>query len=358
MLAGLVSYPELVLMDMPEDSPYRKHILKIQKAGEKAAAIVQDLLTLARRGVVVKEVVNLNDVISEYLNSPEYDHLKSLHPDVHVRTRLEKEVPNILGSPTHLFKSIMNLLNNAAEAMPDGGDIHMVTEHRYIHHPSNGGIGMEKGDYVVLTVSDNGIGIPPADIDHIFEPFYTKKEMGRSGTGLGMAVVWGTVRDHEGHIDVQSTEGTGTTFTLYFPADHTPVAEAAPTSLLQPLTGNGETVLVVDDMADQRRIVAGMLKQLGYSVATVSSGPAAVEYVRHQPVDLLILDMLMTPDMDGLDTYRNILEIRPNQKAIIASGFSETDRVKALQALGAGAYIKKPFLLKTLGEAVKAELQK
>ena len=196
VLAGLVSYPELMLMNMPEDSPYRQYILKIQKSREKASAIVQDLLTLGRRGVAITEVVDLNDVIAEYLKSPEHEKLQSYHPGVHIETHLEKDVLNILGSSTHLSKTVMNLISNAAEAMPEGGKIAVSTENRYIDRPIRGYDDVKEGDYVVLTISDTGTGIAPEDIEKIFEPFYTKKKMGRSGTGLGMAVVWGTVKDH------------------------------------------------------------------------------------------------------------------------------------------------------------------
>ena len=122
--------------------------------------------------------------------------------------------------------------------------------------------------------------------------------------------------------------------------------------------GRGEAILVVDDVEEQRKIASGMLKELGYSVSAVSSGEEAFEYLKTRKVDLLILDMIMEPGMDGLDTYKRILELHPGQKAIIASGFSETDRVKEVQSLGAGAYIKKPFLLEKIGVAVKEELEK
>jgi len=313
ILGGLVSYPELLLLQLPDDSPLRKSILTIQKSGEKAAAVVQDLLTLARRGVVVTEVVDLNDVIAEYLKSPEHESIQSYHLGVHIETRLEKESLNILGSSTHLSKTVMNLVSNAAEAMPEG--------------------------------------------EKIFEPFYTKKKMGRSGTGLGMAVVWGTVKDHNGYIHVQSTEGKGTTFTLYFPVTRKSLEEGTDISL-KDYMGNCEAILVVDDVEEQKNIAAGMLKELGYSVVSVSSGEEAVEYLKTNKVDLLLLDMIMDPGMDGLDTYKKILKIHPEQKAIIASGFSETGRVKELQSLGAGAYIKKPFLLEKIGVAVKKELEK
>ena len=357
ILGGLVSYPELLLLQLPEDSPLRKSILTIQKSGEKAAAVVEDLLTLARRGVAVTEVVNLNDVIAEYLKSPEYEKLQSYHSGVHLETHLEKDVLNILGSSTHLSKTVMNLVSNAAEAMPDGGKLTVSTENRHIDRPIRGYDDVKEGDYVLLTISDTGTGISPDDMEKIFEPFYTKKKMGRSGTGLGMAVVWGTVKDHNGYIDVQSTEGKGTTFTLYFPVTRESVEERSEI-FLKDYMGKGEAILVVDDVEEQRRIVSGMLKELGYSIAMVSSGEEAVEYLRTHKVALLVLDMIMDPGMDGLDTYKKILELHPEQKALIASGFSETDRIKEVQGLGAGAYIKKPFLLEKIGIAVKKELEK
>ena len=358
ILGGLVSYPELLLLQLPDDSPLRKSILTIQKSGEKAAAVVQDLLTLARRGVVVTEVVNLNDVIAQYLESPEHEKLQSYHPGVHIETHLEKDVLNILGSSTHLSKTVMNLVSNAAEAMPVGGKLTVTTENRYIDTPIRGCGAVKEGDYVVFTISDTGTGISPNDIEKIFEPFYTKKKMGKSGTGLGMAVVWGTVKDHNGDIDVQSTEGKGATFTLYFPVTRKELPEDKSHLAIGSYRGDGESILIVDDVEEQKNIASGMLKELGYSVVSVSSGEKAVEYLKTNKVDLLLLDMIMDPGMDGLDTYKKILEQHPGQKALIASGFSETDRVKELQSLGAGAYIRKPFLLEKIGPAVKGELEK
>ena len=370
-LGGLVSYPELLLIQISEDSPLRKPILTIQKSGEKAAAVVQDLLTLARRGVVVTEVVKLNDVIAEYLESPEHEKLLSYHPGVHLETHLENDALNILGSSTQLSKTVMNLVSNAAEAMPESGNLTVSTENRYIDRPIRGYDNVEEGDYVVLTISDTGIGISPDDIEKIFEPFYTKKKMGRSGTGLGMAVVWGTVKDHNGYIDVQSTEGKarpprlsardggqGTTFTLYFPVTRNKLAEDKSHSAIESYIGNGESILIVDDVEQQRQIASGMLEALGYSAVSVSSGEEAVEYLKMNKADVLLLDMIMDPGMDGLDTYKKVLELHPGQKAIIVSGFSETDRIKELQSLGAGAYIRKPFLLEKIGLAVKQELEK
>jgi len=360
ILSGIVSYPELLLMDIPEDSPLRKPILTIKNSGEKAATIVQDLLTLARRGVATLEPVNLNNVIIEYLKSPEYIKMKAYYPEVKVEVvnRLEPDLLNISGSHVHLSKTVMNIISNAIEAIEGPGKITVSTKNRYIDQPVTGYDYIEEGDYVVLTVSDTGMGISPEDLERIFEPFYTKKVMGRSGTGLGMAVVWGTVKDHKGYIDVQSSIGKGTTFKLYFPVTRMKLLKEKSPLSIEAYMGKGETVLIVDDVDEQREIASEMMKKLGYNVTSISSGEKVVEYLKHHKADLLVLDMIMEPGIDGLETYRQILKLNPGQKAIIASGFSETYKVKEAQRLGAGAYIKKPYAIEKIGTAVRAELDK
>jgi len=358
ILSGIVSYPELLLMDIPQDSPYIEPIRTIKKSGERAAAIVQDLLTLARRGVSVEEIVNLNNTISEYFKSPEYKQLQSFHPKVEIETKLETKLLNISGSSMHLSKTIMNMVSNATEAILDGGKVLVSTENRYIDSPIGRYENIEEGDYVVLKVRDNGSGIAHKDLDRIFEPFFTKKVMGRSGTGLGMAVVWGTIRDHRGYIDVQSIEGKGTTFLLYFPVTRKESTKGKSLLSTENYMGKGETILVVDDREEQREIASGMLRKLNYSVTSVASGEEAVDSLKDNAVDLLVLDMIMAPGIDGLDTYKQILELHPKQKAIIASGFSETDRVKEIQKLGAKKYVKKPYTMENIGLAVKEELIK
>jgi PAS domain S-box-containing protein len=332
ILSGIVSYPELLLMEIDESSPLRKPILTIQ--------------------------VNLNSIVSEYLLSPEHEKLQIDHPDVKVKRHLEANLLNILGSPVHLSKTVMNLVSNAAEAMLDGGKIIIRSENRHEDKKKNAFDEIGRGDYVVLTVEDNGIGMAPEDIERIFEPFYTKKSMGRSGTGLGMAVVWGTVKDHRGYIDINSKEGKGTAITLYFPVTRQELIKDADLVSLEEIKGQGESVLVVDDVREQRQIASEMLEKLGYNVTTVASGEAAVNHMRHHSADLMVLDMIMDPGIDGLETYKQITAIHPGQKTIIASGYSESERVKAAQKMGAGPYIKKPYLLERLGRAIKAELAK
>ena len=182
--------------------------------------------------------------------------------------------------------------------------------------------------------------------------------MGRSGTGLGMAVVWGTVQDHKGYIQVESMLENGTTFKLYFPITRKEIPEKQKSIELAYYKGNGESILVVDDVSVQRKIASKILAKLGYSVKLASSGEEAVSLMRNAIADLVILDMIMSPGIDGLETYERIIAIHPNQKAIIASGFSETARVKKAQQLGVGAYVRKPYTIENIGMAVKAELEK
>lgn len=354
VLSGIVSLPEIMLLDLPADGPMAANLESIQQSGEKAAAIVQDLLTLARRGIKISEVVNCNTIVNEFVRSPELKKILSYHPGVTVATELQQGLLNIKASPIHLSKTLMNLVSNAVEAINGGGVVTIRT--------ANQNLEKEKGNYVSLAVSDTGSGISPEDMEHIFEPFYSKKKMGRSGTGLGMTVVYGTVKDHDGLIDVKSVPGEGSTFTLFFPVTGELPPKDAPSANepkgLDKIMGDGQHILIVDDVEDQRKITSLMLIKLEYRVDAVASGELAIEFVKNQPVDLLVLDMIMDPGISGTETYKRILEIYPGQKAIIVSGFTETSEIKHSHLLGSGAYLKKPFNLVDLGIAVKNEFNK
>ncbi len=181
--------------------------------------------------------------------------------------------------------------------------------------------------------------------------------MGRSGTGLGLAVVWNVVQDHDGYINLNSNE-KNTAFDLYFPVTRETILNKDLPRPLEDYKGAGETILVVDDMDSQREIACKMLEKLGYSATSVSSGEEAVEYLKQHAVDLILLDMIMDPGINGCETYEKMIKINPRQKAIIASGFAETNEVKKAQKLGAGRYIRKPFNLENIGMAIKEELGK
>ena len=301
--------------------------------------------------------MSLNGVIREYFWSPEYERLKEFHPKTEVELVLDEGLPNLSGSHIHLFKAFMNLVSNGAEAMPEGGRITVSTTVGHVESYTGAFELIEGGDYVVLKVSDTGVGIPEGDLERISEPFFTKKKMGRSGTGLGMSVVWGTVKDHGGYLDIESYQGKGTTFTLYFPPSDKKIVQ---TSIVPPVkrARNGESILIVDDVEEQRTVVATMLSELGYSVETVPSGEEAVSLLGRKSVDLLLLDMCMDPGMDGLDTCREVQKMWPAQRFIITSGYSETDRLREALRLAKGRYVRKPFLLDTIALAIRAELDR
>jgi two-component system cell cycle sensor histidine kinase/response regulator CckA len=356
ILGAIVSFPELLLMEMSENNPQRDSLLTIKKAGDRAAAIVQDLLTLARRGVAINEVVNLNNIISEFIKSPEYLKILSFHPNITVDINLDVSLLNTMGLTFNLSKVLMNLVSNAAESMIDRGSIIISTQNQYLDRPVSGYETIDEGEYVTLTVSDTGTGISKTDLVKIFEPFYTKKKMGRSGTGLGMTVVWGVVKDLNGFIDIQSEESIGTILTLYFPATRKEIIEKKSSLPVDVYKAKGESILVVDDVEEQRILLSRILTKLDYKVAIVSSGEEAVNYMQNNSADLLVLDMIMDPGIDGLETYKRILKLYPNQKAIITTGFSETELVKETLRLGAGAYIQKPYGIEKIGRAIRGEL--
>ncbi len=358
VLGVIVGYAELLLTNADKSSLIIPQIEAIMKAGQRATAIVDDLLTLARRGVPNRQIINLNKIIAEVKQSPEFKNLLVYHPFIKVNIDVEPDLLNISGSSIHIAKTLLNLVLNAIEAMHKGGNVAIKTANRYLDKPIQGYDEVREGDYVVLSVSDTGEGIPTADLKRIFEPFYTKKVMGRSGTGLGLAVVWGTVKDHQGYINVQSEEGEGSTFTLYFPVAREEITSDTVAVAVSEYMGCGESILVVDDVKEQRDLATSIFGKLNYNVASVSSGEEAIAYVKEHHVDLMVLDMIMEPGMDGLDTYKGVLEINSKQRAIIVSGFSESERVHEAQTIGAGAYVKKPYVIEKLGLAARNELKK
>ena len=355
ILSGVVSYPEMLLHQLPKQDEFYEHIKFIHDSGKRAAAVVADLLTVARGVATVREVRSLNALIIDYLGSIEFKNIQSLYPQVDLISKLEADLWNIRCSPVHIQKMLMNLITNGIEAIDGKGSVHVSTVNTIIQ-PDNRVPSIPAGEYVVLTVHDTGTGIAKHDLEKIFEPFYTKKVMGRSGTGLGLAVVWNIVTDHGANIDVNS-DSSGTTFIIHFPASSKEKVVSEKNIDITSLNGTG-SILIVDDEQDQQRIASQMLGSLGYSTTSVSSGEEAVKFFQDNSADLVILDMVMEPRMNGHKTYKEIIKIVPDQKAIIASGFSESDDVKAALKLGVGSYIKKPYSMAQLGQVVKIELSK
>ena len=356
ILSGIVSYPEMILWELPEGSPLRKTVTTIQKSGLKAAAIVQDMLTLSRRNVSVREVLDLNGIITEYQASPEHEALMKDHLNVRVEYSLAHDLFHVMGSRVHLLKLVMNLISNAAEAMPAGGRIMLDTRNVYLDKNKNGYEPIPEGEYIRFGIRDEGIGISPENLKLIFEPFFSRKQLRRSGSGLGMTIVWATIKDHGGYVDIASTEGEGTRIDVYLPATRE-LAEEKACAVLEDYLGT-ETILVVDDVEEQRLIAEKLLAKLGYHVRSAGSGEEAIKMMASEKPDLLILDMIMDPGIDGLETYRRVIAVHPGQKAVIVSGYAESERVLEVQKMGAGSYVRKPYSLEKIGLAVRRELDR
>jgi signal transduction histidine kinase len=217
ILAGLVSYPELLLATLPPDSAMYKPLQTVHRAGQRAAVLVRDLLTLSRKGVRSEEKVNLATVVRDYLDSLECADLLQRHPTVRILLEADDQPLILQGSPTHLGNVVMNLVINAAEAMPQGGTITVRLTTTSLKNQPPGFLAWRAGDYAVLEVVDSGVGIPADATGRVFDPFFSRKKAGQSGTGLGLAIVWSTVLDHQGQITVDSCEGQGTTFRILLP---------------------------------------------------------------------------------------------------------------------------------------------
>lgn len=356
ILSGIVSYPELILMELSPNDKLRRPIEVMYKSGQRATAIVQDLLTVARGVAIAKESINVNAVIQDYLLSPDFHSLQQYHKDVRIEVDLAEDLFPIEGSLVHVRKILTNLVSNGCEAIEKSGQVLIRTANTYVDSPFRGYDHVEEGEYVVLSIVDQGGGVSEDDLDRIFEPFYSKKVMGRSGTGLGLAVVWNVIQDHNGYVNVVST-GQGTTFNVYLPITRQLVKKHEEALVITEICGKGQSILVIDDTESQRFITTSILNKLGYKAESVASGEEAVSFLRNRPMDLIVLDMIMDPGKNGRQTYEDILRFRPNQKAVIVSGFAETEEVKKTVMMGAHCFLKKPLKIQDLGVAVRKALQ-
>ncbi len=352
ILAGIVSYPELIRLNLPKKSPLVEPLETMEKAGKRAAAVVDDLLTLARGAASVKETVNLNSLIQDFLASPEWQNIVASFKNVVITTRLEPELPAISCSQVHIRKCLMNLLHNGVEASAPSGEIIITT---MIETDNDQNISAEN-KRVVLAIEDSGPGIGEEHLDHIFEPFYTTKKLGHSGSGLGLSVVWNTIEEHEGSISVTNSS-QGACFTLRFPAvKSAPQPKNINSISLESLRGKG-SILVIDDEPQLQQISSEIAKMLGYTVTVASSGEEGLSLFKENHYDLIVLDMLLGDGLSGCETYEKMLDIKPGQKAIIASGYSTSEEVEKTLLMGAQTIIKKPYSLEELGHAIKTCLQ-
>ncbi len=335
-------------MRLPTDHPAVAFCDAISEGARQMADINEDLLTLGRRGQFDHVATDLNAVVRAAI-----ERLDPAPATLTIQLELAPDLLPVRGSAQQLQRVLINLLTNAREGMGDIGTITVRTANVYVDEPTGHYSRVGVGEYVTVAVADTGAGIRPEVQEHIFDAFFTTKVSGkRRGSGLGLSVVEAIVEDHHGAIDLESELGRGTTFTLYFQPSREPVAE----QIREQLIGGNETILVVDDDEGARGIAREFLLALGYQVVAVASGEEAVAMVRRQPVDLLVLDMVMPDGIDGAETYRRVLEICPDQRAVVVSGFAEQQQTDRARALGISTFLRKPVRLETLARAIRASL--
>ena len=361
ILVPIVAYPELILRETVEGSRIGEFAKQIERAGHRAGTVVSNLLSLARQEVIELAPVNLNHMIEQYANGEPFRLLVSKTRGVVARTDLAADLPVAMADEGALSKVLVNLATNAVDFMPNGGRLTIKTSLQRIADNDDNDDGLAKGEYVVLDVSDTGCGFDTEDLPRIFEPFYTKKLLGRNASGLALAVAYGLVNEQNGYLIVNSEIGSGSTFSVYIPvAENTQEVERD-----VPLSDNyegTETILLVDDDESARTAACRFLERYGYTVLTAEHGRQAVEMMAAEdsspPIPLVLLDMIMEEGFDGLDTYKAILETHPGQRCLLVSGYAETERVLEALALGAGRLIRKPFTVEELCKAVRQELDR
>jgi phosphoserine phosphatase RsbU/P len=373
VLGPLVGLPDLILAEvsgLEQDRglslpTLRADVESIRSAAQRAAQTIKDLLTLSRQGRVSKEIVDLNRLVQNYAQDNPLHFAKGM-ADMLVEVELSPEPLFALASEAHVARAIENLVRNAVEAMDGQGTVSIKVSSATLREEAAAQERVQPGDYIVVSVGDTGKGIPAGDVSRVFEPFFSSKRMNEnSGSGLGLAIVHGVVKEHNGFVNLQSSIGRGTTFTLYFPREK---VAALPRKRISVIPRGRAKILVVDDEPIQLRTASRLLNHLGYEVETLSSGSRAYERfleaergvvgridITKSPYDLVILDMLLREELDGLQVFQQIQSLFPRQKAIIASGHAPPER--AALAIEKGLrWLTKPYTTSALAHAVQEAL--
>ena len=354
LMTGILCHAGLLKTGTPSADEVRETADLIEGAARRAAELTSQLLGFARGGKHQDVPVDLNATIETSVRLLS----RSLDPRIRVRTEFRDTAAYTRGDPVQMEQVVLNLAMNARDAIPDGGEMTFATHCRDVPEEACGGRPRAApGRYVVLEVKDTGGGIPKELLGRIFEPFFTTKPQGK-GTGMGLAMVYGIVRNHGGWVEVVSEPGRGTTFQVFLPAAGPPAGGELPlvaTDLRAP-PGVGR-ILVVDDEKVVRDVVARMLRALGYDVVTAADGRQAVEYYRQfgQDVSLVIIDMLM-PGMDGRACFAALRQVNSDVKAILSTGWGTGTTVRDVLGDGMRGLVQKPFQASVLAEAVRRAL--
>jgi nitrogen-specific signal transduction histidine kinase/ActR/RegA family two-component response regulator len=338
LLQVIQGYTEVLLHGVNEDRSHHEALQKIHRSAKRGAELTSQLLTFSRKVQSERRPLDLNQEVEQVRNLLDRTIPKMIEIELH----LDKTPAIISADPVQVEQALMNLAVNAMDAMPEGGKIIFETERATLEEEfCRTHLGARPGEYVLLTISDTGHGMNKETLEHVFEPFYTTKEVGK-GTGLGLAMVYGIIKTHEGYILCYSEADTGTTFKIYLPAlvQSGHWREAGEDQL----KGGDETILLVDDEQYIRELGVELLTDVGYEVLTATDGENALELYRKEQkrIDLVILDLVI-PGMGGKKCYEEILKIDPQAKILIVSGYSVNGPGQEAMEAGAKGFVGKPF---------------
>lgn len=355
ILTVITSYSSLLLAQLPSDNPMRSDVEQIGSAANRASALTRQLLAFSRQQLLRPRVLNLNEVVRELENFLR----RIVRENIDIVTSLDPDLGHVEADPGQMEQVIVNLVVNARDAMPEGGTLGIRTANAVFDETSSPrfeDLTMAPGRYALVSISDTGVGMPPEVQTRVFEPFYTTKAPGE-GTGLGLATVYGIVKQSGGYIWLSSEPGKGTTFDVYLPF----TAKAAEVALReQARTGRldgSETILLVEDDAVLRAVACRAVRAYGYQVLEASDGREALELCEsyEEPIHLVVTDVVM-PEMSGSDLAHRIAERHPEVKVLLMSGYMRDPAVRRSIVREGGAFLPKPFTPELLVERIREVL--
>jgi PAS domain S-box-containing protein len=353
MLTVIEGYNRMILDELSAVDPLREYADEVHAAAERAGALTNQLLAFSRRQIIQPRIINVNTCITQV----EKMLRRLISEDIELVLNLQPQIGNIKADSSHFEQAIVNLVVNARDAMPTGGRVIIeTTEVQLDETYARSHIGVQPGPFVMIAVSDTGQGMDAETREKIFEPFFTTKGRGK-GTGLGLATVYGTVKQVGGDIWVYSEPGKGTTLKLYFPLVTGAVGESTPGEAQQSRVVSGETILVVEDEKAVRDLTVRMLGRLGYTVLTAAGGAEAIEIANAHagPISLLLTDVIM-PNMSGRQVADRLLALRPEIKVLYLSGYTDTSAVHHGVLESGVHFLTKPFSREVLSRKIREVL--
>ncbi len=353
LLTAINGFAELMQMHLPPDDPQQQLTDSILRSGQRAADLVRQLLAFSRKQIIEPKVLNINTVVADMDKMLQ----RIIGEDIELTTILDPDLWSIEFDPTQLEQIVVNLAVNARDAMPSGGGLTIETANVTLDEDySATHLEARAGRHVLLAISDTGLGINEKDLAYIFEPFFTTKELGR-GTGLGLATVYGIVKQNGGNVQVYSEEGVGTTFKIYLPCVDQTAPEMTRLEIETKLLTGTEIILVVEDEANLRQLIRQALLNLGYTVLDAPDGERALQRVaeHHGPVDLLLTDVVM-PGMSGKSLAEKLVQVQPDLKVLFMSGYTENAIAHHSVLVPGTAFLQKPFSLTAMAAKIREVL--